>query len=107
VSDVLDDLARSAYEQGTAVSATRRTVLLFVITALSLLSLIPELVDFATSPHGSVEQTFRVVLSGALTVVASAALLATWWTTRTTGTTDRGPMRGAEQVGAALGWRTA
>lgn len=81
----LDDVARSAHEQQSAKSAARRNVLLLVITALSLLSLLPSLVDFATNPNDRVRETFRLVLASMIALTAFAALASTWWATRERG----------------------
>ena len=78
----LDELAQGVNEQFSAASAFRRNTLLFVITALSLLSLIPVAGDFATNPDDSVDNLLRLGVALAVVLIAMLALGATLWMTR-------------------------
>lgn len=78
----LDDLAQGVNEQARDASAFRRNTLLFVITALSLLSLIPVAGDFATNPDASVDNLVRLGVALAVVLIAMLALGTTLWMTR-------------------------
>lgn len=78
----LDELAQGINEQFSAASAFRRNTLLFVITAISLLSLIPVAGDFATNPDDSVDNLLRLAVALAVVLIAMLAIAATLWVTR-------------------------